>query len=111
MAKKDRAKARAKSERTKYELTMSTNAVAAYLEELASSLRKGAVTLGEPADSFETAVDGDVDLAVQARHGKRRSRIELSLAFRAGNGVKAPTNDAQSSDEEPVATIPDEMSF
>jgi amphi-Trp domain-containing protein len=115
MAKKDRAKARQKSGRVQYELTMSADAVAAYLEGLAGSLRRGTVAIGEGSEGFHMPIAGDVEFEVEARHGKRKSRVELSFSFRATDGVLPPTSDGASDgasgDEQHVATIPDEMSF
>jgi amphi-Trp domain-containing protein len=106
MAKKDGARSRQKPERAEYEQTMSTSEAAAYLEGLARSLREGIFAIGDGAQAFKTAIAGDVELEVEARRGKRRSRIDLTLAFRAVDGNEEPT-----AADQPVATIPDEMSF
>jgi amphi-Trp domain-containing protein len=107
MAKKDGPKAQRKRGRFQHELTLSADAAATYLEELAGKLRSGAVTIGEGDGALRTAIHGDIELEVEARRGKRKARIDLSLAFRdAGEGVSAPADGSS-----PVATIPDEMSF
>lgn len=106
MAKKDGARNRSKSERVELEETLSASDVAAHLESLAKGLREGAVVLGKRGD-FRAPVTGDVDLEIEGRHGKRKSRIELTLAFRRENSDEATPGD----EGEPVPTIPDEMSF
>ena len=115
MAKKDGAKGRQKPGRFEVEQTMSTSEVAGYLEGLARGLRDGTLVVGDEAQGFRTPVDGDVDLEVEARRGKRKSRLALSLAFRATTGsVAAPVeaaNDGSKSKGPPRTTIPDEMSF
>jgi amphi-Trp domain-containing protein len=119
MAKKDGAKARPKSERFEVEETMTANDVAGYLEGLARGLREGTVVIGGESEGFRVAVASDLDFGVDARRGKRKSRIALTLAFRAdradGNDDETadePAVDAEPTAEEPpAATIPDEMSF
>jgi amphi-Trp domain-containing protein len=119
MAKKDGAKARPGSQRFEVEETMSANDAAAYLEGLARGLREGTVVLGGEPDGFRAAVASDVDFEVEARSGKRRSRIELTLAFRPHRAeapraevtVEAGGGEAPPGEEQPHATIPDEMSF
>jgi amphi-Trp domain-containing protein len=118
MAKKDGPKARPRSERFEVEHTMSTGELAGYLEGLAKGFREGTVVLGDEAGGFRAAIAGDVELDVQARSGKRKSRIELTLAFRADQDEVAPSGRSADGDgdsavayEPPQATIPDEMSF
>jgi amphi-Trp domain-containing protein len=113
MAKKDGAKARSKSERFEVEETMTSNDVAGYLEGLARALREGTVVIGGETEGFRAAVSGDVEFEVDARRGKRRSRIALTLAFRAeqADGSDASARAEPSTEEEPSATMPDEMSF
>ena len=62
---------------------MSAADVAGYLEGLAKGLREGTVVIGDEPEDFRAAVTDDVHLEVDARRGKRKSRIELTLAFRA----------------------------
>ncbi len=115
MAKKDGAKSRNKSERFEVEETMSAADVAGYLEGLATGLREGAITIGGETAGFRVAIAGDVELEVEARHGKRKSRIELSMAFLAETPDAAEDASEASGDAgaeaPPEATIPDEMSF
>ena len=118
MAKRDGGKTRQKSDRVEYEQTMSASDVASYLEGLARGLREGNVALGDGTRGFATAISGDVELTVQGRRGKRRARIDLTIAFRGDNGSSTATGDGASSDgaeavsqDTPVTTMPDEMSF
>jgi amphi-Trp domain-containing protein len=114
MAKKDAAKGRAKAERFEVEETMTPHDVAGYLEGIARGLREGTVVIGGETEGFRASVVSDVELEVEARRGKRKSRIALTLAFRgeapevaAGTG----STDDSLADEQSAVTMPDEMSF
>jgi amphi-Trp domain-containing protein len=110
MAKKDGAKARSRAERFEVEESMSAHDVAGYLEGLARGLRDGTVVIGGETEGFHAVVAGEVDFEVDARRGKRKSRIELSLAFRSDT-PEQPDESSEGSDGAIPETIPDEMSF
>lgn len=111
MTKKDGAGKRAKAQRFEVEDSMSPGDVAGYLEGIAIGLREGTVVLGEQGESFRAAVAGEIEMEVEARQGKRRSRLDIKLRFRHG-----PADDDSASDDDDdapaaPATIPDEMRF
>jgi amphi-Trp domain-containing protein len=107
MGKRGASKGQSKRGRLEYEVSLDTEAAAAYLEQLALGLRQGSVRLDEQGEGFQASVDGSVDMAVRARQGKRKARLEVSLAFRGPGDAKH----AGVTDDPPAATIPDEMSF
>jgi amphi-Trp domain-containing protein len=114
MAKKDGTKARTRSERFEVEETMTMSDVASYLEGIARGLREGTVVIGGETEGFRASVASDVELEVEARHGKRKSRIALTLAFRGDapdGAVHAGPVEAPAAEEQSAATMPDEMSF
>ena len=113
MAKKDGNKGRPRSERFEVDDVMSAADVAGYLEAVAKGLREGNVALGEQGESFSVPVTGDVDFEVEAKHGKRKSRIELTLRFRQEKTAEPGPDEASTpeGDSSREATIPDEMSF
>jgi amphi-Trp domain-containing protein len=114
MGKKDGAKSR--SERFEAEQTMTPAGVAEYLEGIARGLRDGTLALGPDGDGLRIPVASSAELEVEARRGKRKSRLALKIAFRAedsigdGGGSPAATRSTASATGNP-AIIPDEMSF
>jgi amphi-Trp domain-containing protein len=108
MAKKNGA--RTKTLRFETEATMSADEVAGYLEDLAQSLRAGSVEVGEGPEGVRVAIESDVELEVEARRGKRKARIELTLAFRAAE-IESHRPSADGTAPAAADTIPDEMSF
>jgi amphi-Trp domain-containing protein len=115
MAKKSGAKSRTRAERFEVEQTMSPGDVADYLEGLARGIRDGSLAFGQDSDGFKSAIASDVDFELEARRGKRKSRVALTLAFRTERrGEESPaeavTEDAPAEDLT-KDTIPDEMRF
>ena len=116
MAKKDDSQSRSRG-KLELEQTMSTSEVAGYLETLAQGMRDGVVYVEDDAEGFRFPVIGTVDVEARARQGKRKTRIKLSLAFRADQSGEAPEPSNASPAEsnrapaQPATTIPDEMSF
>ena len=108
MAKKNGSKPR-RRERMELDQTMTSSEAAGYLEAIAKGLRDGVVYFENDAGGFSFAVNGSVAVELEARQGKRKSRIELTMAFRSQR-KEDPSDDGK--DEKPPAnTIPDEMSF
>jgi amphi-Trp domain-containing protein len=90
---------------------MSGADAASYLEELARGLRQSDIAVGNGTQAITMGIHGDVELEVAARRGKRKGRIDLTLAFRAEDRGERENGTSGSGVAQPAETMPDEMSF